>query len=396
MRVLGVGSLYPPHHFGGYEVIWQAATQTLRDRGHEVRVLTTDHHRPGVTASAAEDADVHRELRWYWHDHEFPAMGARERFALERHNARVMASHLEQFRPDAVVWWAMGGMSLSLLEQVRRAGIPALGIVGDAWMDYAFTFDAWQTAWRNRPRLAGLADRLTGIPTRVEPGPMARWLFISQSILDSSLELGGWTLPDTGLAHPGVDPERFAFQPAGAWSWKLLYAGRIDERKGIASAIEALALLPPEATLTIDGGGDEDHAAQLQRQAAELGLLDRVVFTRSPREDLAAVYAACDALIFPVTWDEPWGLVPLEAMSVGRPVVATGTGGSGEYLRDRENSLLFTPGDASALASVVRSLAEDEALRAGLVAGGRETAAHFTEDAFHDVVEGELEALPRR
>ena len=66
MRVLGVGSLYPPHHFGGYEVIWQAATQALRDRGHEVHVLTTDHHRPGVTAGLSEDTDVHRELRWYW------------------------------------------------------------------------------------------------------------------------------------------------------------------------------------------------------------------------------------------------------------------------------------------------------------------------------------------
>ena len=111
----------------------------------------------------------------------------------------------------------------------------------------------------------------------------------------------------------------------------------------------------------------------------------------TPADRVHEVYASADAILFPVEWPEPWGLVPLEAMSVGRPVVATGTGGSGEYLRDEENCLLFEPGDAEALAACVRRLAGDPGLRARLVAGGRETAAHFTADAFEQRVVSELE-----
>jgi glycosyltransferase involved in cell wall biosynthesis len=70
---------------------------------------------------------------------------------------------------------------------------------------------------------------------------------------------------------------------------------------------------------------------------------------------MGEVYAAHDCVLFPVRWEEPWGLVPLEAMAVGRPVVATGTGGSAEYLRDAGNCLLHPPGDAAALAQQLRA-----------------------------------------
>ena len=67
--------------------MWRSAVAHHRAAGHEVRVLTTDWREPYVDASTPEDDDVHRELRWYWHDHDFPRMGPRARLALERHNA---------------------------------------------------------------------------------------------------------------------------------------------------------------------------------------------------------------------------------------------------------------------------------------------------------------------
>jgi glycosyltransferase involved in cell wall biosynthesis len=83
-------------------------------------------------------------------------------------------------------------------------------------------------------------------------------------------------------------------------------------------------------------------------------------------------------------------------MSVGRPVVATGTGGSAEYLRDGENALVVAPGDAAALAAAVRRLAGDAALRERIVAGGRATAARFSQPAFEAAVVAELEARVSR
>jgi phosphatidylinositol alpha-1,6-mannosyltransferase len=79
-------------------------------------------------------------------------------------------------------------------------------------------------------------------------------------------------------------------------------------------------------------------------------------------------------------------------MALGRPVIATGRGGSGEYLRDGENALLFDAGDASALAAAVKRLAGDRALRARLREGGAATAPLHTEDIFNAAVARELEA----
>ena len=71
MRVLTVGNMYPPHHQGGYELLWRGSVAQLREAGHEVRVLTTDHREAEPDSAVAEGSDVHRDLRWYWSGHEF-------------------------------------------------------------------------------------------------------------------------------------------------------------------------------------------------------------------------------------------------------------------------------------------------------------------------------------
>ncbi len=108
------------------------------------------------------------------------------------------------------------------------------------------------------------------------------------------------------------------------------------------------------------------------------------------RGEIVAAYGRADAVVFPVRWEEPWGLVPLEAMGRGCPVVATGRGGSAEYLRDEHNCLLFDADDAEALAAALSRLASDDALRARLRRGGLETAPRYTDEVFNGAVEAEL------
>src|SRR5687768_8283148 len=95
VRILTVGNLYPPHHLGGYELMWRSAVHHHRAAGHDVRVLTTDWREPFVDPSMPEDPDVHRDLRWYWYGHDFPRLGVRARRALERHNAATFDRHVE-------------------------------------------------------------------------------------------------------------------------------------------------------------------------------------------------------------------------------------------------------------------------------------------------------------
>lgn len=381
MRVLTVGSLFPPHHHGGYEIIWQGSVRWLRRHGHDVRVLATEHREPG--RGDDQDPDVHRELRWYWRDFAFPRRSWRERLDLERHNHETLRRHIAEFRPDVLSWWAMGGMSLSLLDVPRALDVPVCAMVCDDWLDYGFRVDRWLSGWRRLPGPVGaLAARATGLPTTVDPSVHGRYVFISAYSRDKARREGGWDLPDTAVVHSGIEEARFPVHPAREdFAHRMVYVGRLDPRKGIGTAIAALAHLPDEATLRLVGTGNDEDLAGFRALAAPYG--DRVRFESQVAHDaLHGVYASGDVVLFPVSWPEPWGLVPIEAMAVGRPVVATGTGGSAEYLTDAVNCLRVPVDDAAALAASVRRLA-DPALRARLREGGARTARTYTQAAFN-------------
>jgi glycogen synthase len=380
--------MYPPHHFGGYELVWQAAMRHLEREGHEVRVLTTNLD---TGSDEPVDPQVRRELRWYWRDHGFPRLGRLERVRLERTNARVLERELREFRPDVVSWWAMGGMSLSLLERVRRRGIPAVAFVHDDWLEYGPRVDGWLAALDGRGLAAAVAEGLVRVPARVDLDRAARYVFVSENTRRRALA-AGLAPASTGVAHSGIDQAFIDPALEREWSWVLLYVGRLDARKGVDTAVAVLARLAPAASLTLIGGWDEREERRLSLMAAELGVADRVIFAgQRSRAEVHAAYADADAVVFPVRWEEPWGLVPLEAMGRGRPVVATGRGGSGEYLRDGVNCLLFEAGDTAGLAAALERLAGDEELRRRLRGGGLETAARHTQDRFNETVLAELE-----
>jgi glycosyltransferase involved in cell wall biosynthesis len=257
----------------------------------------------------------------------------------------------------------MGGMSLSLIERARLAGIRAVGFVHDDWMLYG--------------------PRVDQAGSEVDLGAAGRWVFVSDHTRRRAC--AAHALPDTAVAHSGIDHRWIgAATPPHPWRGRLLYVGRIDERKGLQTAIEALGHLPSEPTLTVVGAGEVAPHPQVVHAGAR------------PRDELPAFYADCDAVVFPAIWEEPWGLVPLEAMALGRPVVATGRGGSGEYLRDGENALLFAMEDARALADALRRLARDDALRTRLRAGGAATAALHIDTVFDAAVERHLHDVAGR
>ena len=407
MRVLAVGSQYPPHHLGGYELVWEAAMELLSGAGHEVLVLTTGFEVADPEPRPDPGFPVRRDLRWYWSEHGFPRLGARERLALERHNRRVLRRALADHRPDAVSWWAMGGMSLSLIEQARP--LPGVAALCDDWWAYAGQVDAWTRAFAKRRTLGRAAAAVTRVPTRADPvDAIGSWVFLSEELRNRAAAAGVeprrsrvarrgpdpifWrgAAPAAAAVEPGASPgAEPAASPTGReWRWDLLYVGRIDERKGVDLAVEATALLPEQAALTVIGSGDQEELARL-RAAAPPG---RVTFERVPREQIPDRMAAADALLFPVRWREPWGLVPLEAMAAGTPVIATGRGGSGEYLEHGRNCLIFDPDQGPpALAAAVERLAADADLRGRLADAGRKTAAALDPRGFEKAVAEELE-----
>jgi glycogen synthase len=265
LRVLTVGSMYPPHHLGGAELIWRSAVEALRERGHRVRVLSSDYRAPEPDAAIAEDPDVHRELRWYWHEHDFPRIGPLERLRLERANAAVLERHLAELEPDVVCWWSMGGMSLALLERVRAGGPPAVGVLLDDWLVYGPAVDGWQRLCRRLGPAGPLLGRLAGAPAPVDLGAAAHWLFMSETVRRHARE-AGVDVAGSEIVYRGIDRARYEPGPDPGWRGELLYLGRIDPRKGIAVAIAALEHLP-DCRLTVVGDGDRAHLAELERRA---------------------------------------------------------------------------------------------------------------------------------
>jgi len=390
MRVLIVCGLYPPNHDGGYEIACEAFVEHLRAHGHSVRILCADH----PTASSEDDAprDIHRELGWYKDRNlRFRHLSLPARTQLVRGNTKVFERHLAEFAPDVVNWWAMGGMTLSLIETARQAGLPAIGMVSDEWMLWGFDVDGWLRAFTKRPAVGGVVERALHVPTSVDLSQAARWSFVSDH-LRTAVETQAGPLERTEIGRTGINITELERQPLrDTFAGRLAYVGRVARVKGVDVAVRALADLPPEHSLDIVGPVDAEYAAELTRLCEDAGLDGRVRFQAGlPRAQLSMVYGASDALIFPVRWEEPWGLVPLEAMACGTPVIATGTGGSAEYLRHEENCLLVPRDDPDAVAQAVRRLADEPALRATLYAAGLQTAAAHTEERCNAEFERQL------
>jgi len=160
---------------------------------------------------------------------------------------------------------------------------------------------------------------------------------------------------------------------------------RLFRQKGQRELLQAFARVrdefPGAWLLVVGADAVEVHGGsfttELRALARQLGIADRVVFTGG-RSDIPQIMAACDVFALP-SFEEPFGLVYLEAMAMERPVVALSNGGTPEVVEHGKSGLLATPGDVSGLAGALLELLRDPELRAKMGASGRERVlSHFT------------------
>jgi type III pantothenate kinase len=160
---------------------------------------------------------------------------------------------------------------------------------------------------------------------------------------------------------------------------RLVCLGRLVERKGVGNAISALAQLPG-AELVIAGGPPraelerDSEVRRLRRLARDSGVADRVELRgRLDRADVAALLRSADAAVC-VPWYEPFGIVPLEAMACGVPVVASAVGGMIDTVVDGVTGVHVSPRDPDRLAEALAALLADPARRIAYGAAGAERA----------------------
>ena len=298
----------------------------------------------------------------------------------------------------------------------RRGLARAGAALGNAAALASFAHLAASIQWRridvlhttDRPRdalFATLRGRATGRPVVVHmhsnwgPGMSraTRWAFAQCACVlgvseytRRSLEAAG--LPPERLAavHNAVDAAHFNPDPMPRGLARARWGippgvplvglvGRLIPFKGHDDLLQALALgrgpLAAAHVLIVGAETDETraYASALRSRAAALGLAGRVHFT-GLQTDVRPIYADLDALAVP-SWEEPFGLVVVEAMAMRVPVAAYRAGGIPEIVRDGVDGLLAAPRATGELAAALERLLGDAVLRRRLGAAGRERAS---------------------
>jgi glycosyltransferase involved in cell wall biosynthesis len=190
--------------------------------------------------------------------------------------------------------------------------------------------------------------------------------------------------PPVDLEHlrgVGQSPENRARLGLPASKLIVGIVARLQRWKGVHIFLEAARELlneRPEVFFVIVGGPhplEPDYADSLERRSRELGLTDHVLF--SGYQTNAAQWMAAMDVVVNASFGEPFGMVIIEAMALGKAVIATGLDGPTEIISDGVNGLLVTPGSVGELAGAIRRLVDEPALRTALGQAGRVRAESY-------------------
>ena len=373
MRIVVMSSLYPPHFVGGAELTCRDQVEGLRQRGHDVFVVTSwwGLAKPSVegnvyrllnvdsrslcSCAGKSGPDLWRIRRRYDQLWQAVRLGK---------NYRIARSIVASVCPDVAYVWHMADVSISPVLAAQDLGIPIVFRLPSYW-------------------LANLQVEL-----RLEPNPVKRWyraavigmggfgrldtthmLPNSMAVMQRYAQVG-FSADTMQMVPDGLprgllpDREEVPALPVRARSGevKLVFAGRLVAEKGPDVAIQALAHLLAESngrqvTLDIIGEGPEEYEASLRDLVARLGLETRVLFLgKMDHPQLLQRFTQYDALLLASRWAEPFSRAMLEAMACGVPVVATNTGGTAEGIADRVNGMLVPPDSPSAMAQAITEL----------------------------------------
>jgi len=266
--------------------------------------------------------------------------------------APVCLHHHDRRPPDCGVRKLWSECSLEYFEQYmrgRRGRLRTRLAFLHGWLDACFK----QRFLGRVNAVIGVSDGILGVYRR------------SGLLTDARQVVTIPTIPPVGVPSSAADGAavRARYRLGGR---VVLYVGKLSRGKGVIDLLEAAARLHvqhPEATLVLAGDGEVPAPAAWVKHLGPL-----------PNADVLALYAGADVVVVPSVIPEALSRVVLEAMSAGRPVVATAVGGTPELIEDGESGLLVPRHDPAALAGALARLLENRALAERLGAAARRRA----------------------
>jgi phosphatidyl-myo-inositol alpha-mannosyltransferase len=325
--------------------------ENLRKRGHDVRIITSSH---GL--QRASEGDVIRIGKGF----SMPANGSMGTLTLSPRFVSQVESMLEREQFDVLHYHEPFVPFLSPIVLRQSTSVNVATFHAYAGFSPAYEFGSRV--------LQGYAGRLHG---RIAVSAAARH-FIDR-----------YFPGDYKVIPNGVDVDRFARAvPIARWqdgTPNLLFVGRHEPRKGLLELLKAFRLLRRagyRSRLLVVGSGPQEREARryvLTRRLGGVEFLGRV-----SDDEKAQLFRTADIYVSPATGGESFGIVLLEAMAAGAPIVCSDIHGYKGVVRRRREGLLVQPRKPKAIAAAIAELLDDDELRTRMAANGRIRAEEFS------------------
>lgn len=374
MKILVLSDTFPSESAGGADVVaWRLAHQHAR-MGHGVTVVTSTADRAREGLREEDGLPVHRIYSRY---------PERFRNYLTPNNPFVLGKLRDLLPgiPTDVVHAhnVHTHLSFQSLQVAAQGGRPVILHAHDYFLfcctkficadgEVAYTHKPFDCVPCLRARYNPLRNR--GIRGVVQEH-VTRIIGISRA-LATALDHNGY--PGVTPVHNGVDPADYGPpEPAAVAAFRaehglgekpvVLLAARLSGSKGAGQLVAAMAEVPGEAVAVLLGN-NPTYQEKLARQAAELGISDRVRFPGwlEPAA-VALAYHASDIVVAPSTYPDPFNLTLIEGMACGKPVIGSAFGAASEIIVEGETGYVVNPLDTNALARAIRSLLQDPTRR---------------------------------
>ena len=354
MKIAIVSQSYYPRYGGVTEHVHHTAVE-LRRRGHHVTIITS-HFRRGETNHAVDVERIGYNVM-------IPFNRSFVDFTLGMTLRKQLRRVLDEGEFDLVHTHCPTAPSLPVMA-IQAASCAQIGTFHSTH-GRSLLQDLFKT-YLNERVLTRLDARIAVSRTAVESAKL--YYPGEYHLIPNGVDVNRFH-PDTPPFEEWRDPDRV----------NLLFVGRLDPRKGVQFLLWAM----PEALARTRGRvrllviGDSYLRARLESMVPS-SIRDHVKFLgHVPSSDLPRWYATGDIFITPATSNESFGIVLLEAMAAGRPVVASDIAGYRTVVNPDEHAVLLPPGDVPALARAIAALAVDPARRAALAERGRRRALEF-------------------